>query len=116
MRTARKGNQKRIEYLRSLKELFDNLATAGEPISVSELVSSTLSGLYGDYLPITTVLQEKRDVSWPKIQSSLLNFKAKLNQIQAMSGINSLHTNTATQVNSAEVKNGSTNNWNTNKC
>ncbi|KAK9122127.1 hypothetical protein Syun_019744 [Stephania yunnanensis] len=31
-----------------------------------------------------------------------------------MSGINSLHINTATQVNSAEVKNGSTNNWNTN--
>ncbi|KAK9132992.1 hypothetical protein Scep_012520 [Stephania cephalantha] len=94
--------------------MFDNLTTAGEPIAVFELISSAFSGLDGDYLPITTILQEKKDLSWPEVQSSLLSFEAKLNQIQAMNGLNSLNMNTSNQVNSVEVKQGGTHNWNKN--
>ncbi|KAM1386959.1 hypothetical protein ACFX2F_033359 [Malus domestica] len=36
-------------YLNSIKDIYDKLATAGEPISESDLVSCILSGLSDDY-------------------------------------------------------------------
>ncbi|KAK9126518.1 hypothetical protein Scep_015364 [Stephania cephalantha] len=79
---------KMSEFLKKMKDISDCLATAGSPILVYELISFTLTGLDSEYLPITTVLEHKDDLSWQDLQSTLLGFESKLEQLQNIAGIN----------------------------
>ncbi|KAK9101156.1 hypothetical protein Scep_024586 [Stephania cephalantha] len=49
IQTTTKGSMQMNEYLAKMKELVDNLATAGSPISVEDLITSTLVGLDTEY-------------------------------------------------------------------
>ncbi|KAK0582287.1 hypothetical protein LWI29_023741 [Acer saccharum] len=41
----KKGNMKMGEYLKAIKKLVDNLALAGHPVTLDDLVSQVLTGL-----------------------------------------------------------------------
>ena len=49
IQTLQKGQSSMTDYLQSLKEISDQLAAAGEPISDSDLVAYILSGLSDEY-------------------------------------------------------------------
>ncbi|KAK9091222.1 hypothetical protein Sjap_024399 [Stephania japonica] len=70
------------EVLNKMKKFSDNLTTAGAAVPIADLMACTLAGLDGDYLPITTLLFDKEGISWAGFQATLLNFEAKLQQIQ----------------------------------
>ncbi|KAK9138439.1 hypothetical protein Sjap_009033 [Stephania japonica] len=59
LQTTRKGTQLMTDYLSSMKQFADNLSAAGSPYPTCDLISCVLVGLDEEYLPITTVLQEK---------------------------------------------------------
>ncbi|KAK9156247.1 hypothetical protein Sjap_003727 [Stephania japonica] len=103
------------EFLKRMKDISDSLSTAGSPIPVSELISCILTGLDNEYLPISSILEQKDELTWQELQSTLLGFEAKLNHLQTMIGVNSLSLNSPNQVNSAEVKQGGSQPWNNSK-
>ncbi|KAK9122717.1 hypothetical protein Sjap_012319 [Stephania japonica] len=70
------------EYLQKIKEHVDCLASAGVLMFESDLVSCALAGLDPEYLPLTTVIERDAELTWTNMHASLINFKAKLQQIQ----------------------------------
>ncbi|KAK9107206.1 hypothetical protein Syun_023217 [Stephania yunnanensis] len=112
----RKGGMSMTEYLKKMKELFDKLATAGGRIPVKDQISCSLAGHDGEYLPMTAVFQELKDLTWPELHASLLSFEAKLIQLQNLAGINSMSLQGNTHsVHAAEVKNGNGGQFKTNR-
>ncbi|KAK9083154.1 hypothetical protein Scep_029625 [Stephania cephalantha] len=59
-----------------MKDYSDSLAIAGALVSDDDLISNTLVGLEAEYLPIITLLQDKKSLRWSEFQASLLVFKA----------------------------------------
>lgn len=51
LQRLRKGNSKKEDYLRKIKELVNNLL-AGNSIPADDLITQTLAGLNGEYNPV----------------------------------------------------------------
>ena len=81
------------EYLTTMKAIADNLALAGNPIPLSELIVQILSGLDTEYTPIVTLLTDKVSVSWIELQTTLLTYESRLEQLNTYQteGINLNH-------------------------
>lgn len=52
------------EYLNKIKSIFDCLALAESPVSQSDLILQTLSGLNAEYTPIIDILSDKDNLTW----------------------------------------------------
>ncbi|KAK9083364.1 hypothetical protein Scep_029835 [Stephania cephalantha] len=90
-----------------MKALEENLATAGAPMSIEDLISNTLLGLDQEYLPIVTVLQSRVGMKWSEFQGALLHFETTISHMQRAMGINPLSLQDATPAAHAiEVKTG----------
>ncbi|KAK9168661.1 hypothetical protein Syun_000801 [Stephania yunnanensis] len=80
-----------------MKQYSDSLATVGFPFATTDLISCTLAGLDGEYLPITSLLQEKEDLAWLELQASLLSFETKLQQLHNIQALSSISINSPSQ-------------------
>ena len=79
-----KGNMKMADYLKAMKKLVDNLALAGHPVSLDDLVSQVLTGLDSvEYNPLVCQIAEKESISWIELQSRLLSYEKRLEQLNA---------------------------------
>ncbi|KAI9187499.1 hypothetical protein LWI28_028847 [Acer negundo] len=78
---TRKVGMKIDEYLNTIKAFFDNLALAGSPISLPDLITQILSGLDVEYTPIVVQLSDKESLSWIELQTTLLTFESRLEQL-----------------------------------
>ncbi|KAI5657553.1 hypothetical protein M9H77_26346 [Catharanthus roseus] len=76
-------NMKMEEYLTTMKAIVDNLTLAGNPIPISELVVQIMCGLDTEYTPIVTLLTDKELVSWIELQTNLLTYESRLEQLNA---------------------------------
>lgn len=77
-----KGNLKMKEYLKFIKEIADNLALAGHPVNLEDLTSQVLAGLdSSEYNQLVCQITEKESISWVELQSQLLNYKRRLEQL-----------------------------------
>ncbi|KAL5569822.1 hypothetical protein UlMin_026397 [Ulmus minor] len=66
----------------TMKKLADNLALAGQPIGIDDLVSQVLAGLDSlEYNPVVCQINEKEHVTWMELQSILLSYERRLEQI-----------------------------------
>ncbi|KAK9157418.1 hypothetical protein Scep_003992 [Stephania cephalantha] len=82
--TARKGNKTMSQYLQTLKENDDSLASAGAPMPESDLIVSALTGLDIEYTKYSADLQERTSLTWPEMYASLLGFEARLQQVDSV--------------------------------
>ena len=80
------------DYLSKVKSISNNLNLVGSPLSLTDLVTRTLAGLDTEYTPIVVILSEKENLSWADLQSKLLTFESRLEQ---------LNTTTTTNLSSA---------------
>lgn len=80
-RKQEKGGMKMEEYLIKMKTLSDNLALAGSPMPLNDLVTQILSGLDTEYTPIVVQLCDKESISWIELQTTLLTFESRLEQL-----------------------------------
>ncbi|KAJ0011021.1 hypothetical protein Pint_34054 [Pistacia integerrima] len=69
------------EYLTTMKAFSDNLTLAGSPISLSDLITQILSGLDAEYTLIVVQLSDKESLSWIELQTTLLTFESRLEQL-----------------------------------
>ena len=77
-----KGNMKMADYLKDMKKLVDNLALARHLVSLDDLVSQVLTGLdSAKYNPLVCQIAEKENISWIELQSRLLSYKKRLEQL-----------------------------------
>lgn len=61
IQTIQKGDSSMSDYLNFLKEISDKLATTGDPISESDLVAYTLSGLSDDYESFIDLIETRTE-------------------------------------------------------
>ncbi|KAK9104364.1 hypothetical protein Scep_021208 [Stephania cephalantha] len=73
------------DYLKHMKEMFDSLAAAGNKFPKEDLISRVLAGLDSEYLPITTLLQDKVSLSWKELHASLLSYETKTQRLNTLS-------------------------------
>ena len=72
------------EYLKNMKRLVDNLALAGHLVTLDDLVSQTLTGLdSSEYNPVVCQITENENITWLDLQSKLLSFEKRLEQMNA---------------------------------
>src|SRR5262249_14099067 len=85
-----KGTMSMEDYIKTMKGLADNLALAGLPVTLDDLVTQTLAGLDSqDYNPLVCQITEKETKSWIELQSKLLSYERRLNQLKSgMENIN----------------------------
>ncbi|KAK4281528.1 hypothetical protein QN277_013008 [Acacia crassicarpa] len=88
----KKGSLKMREYLAKMKSVSDNLTLAGCPLSLTDLVTQTLAGLDTEYTPIVVLLSEKDHLSWSELQSKLLTYESRLEQLHSSTSSNLSHT------------------------
>ncbi|KZV34405.1 hypothetical protein F511_34028, partial [Dorcoceras hygrometricum] len=81
LQKTKKGGMKMEEYLTTMKAIADNLAMAGNPIPLPDLIVQILSGLDAEYTPIVTLLTDKISVSWIELQTNLLTYESRLEQL-----------------------------------
>lgn len=69
-----KANRSVVEYLRDIKSISDELATAGSPVSNAELVIKILSGLGSEYNPLASAIRARESpISYEELFDQLLN-------------------------------------------
>lgn len=90
---TRKGNLKMTEYLAKIKLIYDNLLLASSPISISDLIIQTLTGLDIEYNPITVQLSNKAELTWVDLQAALLTYKSILEQLSNLNSSFQLQAN-----------------------
>ncbi|KZV34406.1 hypothetical protein F511_34029, partial [Dorcoceras hygrometricum] len=78
---TRKEGTKMEEYLTTMKAIADNLAMADNPIPLPDLIVQILSGLDAEYTPIVTLLTDKTSVPWIELQTNLLTYESRLEQL-----------------------------------
>ena len=77
------------EYLKTTMKLVDNVALAGKPVEMNDLVSQVLLGLDShEYNHVVCQINEKEEVSWLELQAILLSYEKRLEQMNA--GIRSM--------------------------
>ena len=88
------------EYLASMKQIADNLALAGEPISDGYLISRVIAELDAEYLPMTCQINASGNMSWQEAHATLMTFEHTLIQLNLInngsSEIGNVTTNLAT--------------------
>ncbi|KAI9178083.1 hypothetical protein LWI28_022537 [Acer negundo] len=86
----KKGNIKMGEYLKAIKKLVDNLALAEHHVTLDDLVSQVLTGLDSlEYNPVVCQINEKENITRLKLQSKLLSYEKRLEQLN--DGITSIN-------------------------
>ncbi|CAJ2656533.1 unnamed protein product [Trifolium pratense] len=93
--STRKGTLKMEEYLIKMKNLSDNLKLAGSPISTTDLIIQTLSGLDSEYNAIVVQLSNKLELTWIDMQAELLAFE---NRIEFLNNLSNLTLNPSANV------------------
>ncbi|KAK4253452.1 hypothetical protein QN277_010122 [Acacia crassicarpa] len=87
LQRTRKGSSSVEEYLTKMKNLADNLAMAGSPISEADLVTQTLAGLDAEYTPVVLYLFDKESITWIEAHSRLLSFERHLEHLNNVNSI-----------------------------
>ncbi|KAK4276094.1 hypothetical protein QN277_019083 [Acacia crassicarpa] len=80
LHNTRKNSLKMDEYLNKMKNLSDELALAGSPIAMDDLILHTLNGLDADYNAIAVRLLDQPAITWVEVQAALLSFESQLTQ------------------------------------
>ncbi|KAM1315705.1 hypothetical protein TB2_018869 [Malus domestica] len=79
IQTIQKGDSSLTDYFNSIKEIFDKLATAGEPISEKDLVAYILSGLPDEYESFVDSIETRsEDVTTDELHGLLLSKEISL--------------------------------------
>lgn len=78
LQTTMKNGMKMFEYLSTMKQIGENLSLAREAISVSSLISSVLTGLDSEYLPIICQINGQGYISWHELHATLITFGSEL--------------------------------------
>ncbi|KAL5538061.1 hypothetical protein UlMin_042271 [Ulmus minor] len=105
-----KGNMKMSEYLKNMKRLVDNLALAGHCVTLDDLISQTLTELdSSEYNPMVCQITENENITWVELQSKLLSFEKRLEQMNA--GISAMNLGQP-QANFVSTKGGNNNSSN----
>lgn len=78
---TRKNTMKMEEYLAKMKNISYQLTLARAPIPIEDLVLHTLNGFDSEYNPIVVTLMDQSDPTWIDVQSSLLSFESRLEQL-----------------------------------
>lgn len=76
------------EYLHKTKSISDNLLLAGSPVTMDDLVTQTLASLDVEYNPIVAQLVNKANLTWVELQSTLMTYMNRLEQIKIFSNMN----------------------------
>lgn len=84
---TRKYGLKMSDYLAKMKNISDNLLLAGCMVSSKDLITQTLAGLDSDYNPIVVQLSDKHDLSWVDLQSALLTYEIRLEQLTNITNV-----------------------------
>lgn len=66
------------KYLGIMIETSENLKLTDELVTLSYLMSCVLSSLEVEYLPIVCFIEEKKDITWQELYSTLLTFENTL--------------------------------------
>ena len=100
------------QYLVKMKNLVDKLKLAGSPISNSDLTIQILNDLDSDYNSVVVKLFDEIDISWVELQTQLLTFESRLEQLNNFSSLNlNASVNFATKNESRGTKFGSQGDW-----
>lgn len=101
------------EYLAKMKSIIsDNLTLDGSPISNSDLIIQTLSGLDIEYNPIVVQLSDNADLTWVDMQAYLLTYESILEQLSNLTNSFQLQANLAS--NTGKGKNSNNEGFNNN--
>lgn len=69
---------KMSEYLTIMKQTADNLALAGASVDIGDLTSYVILELDAEYFPITFLFNEKKEMTWQGLHSTLVTFENAL--------------------------------------
>ena len=73
-----------IDYLRDIKSITDELATAGSPVSNAELVIKILSGLGSEYNPLSSAIRARESpISYEELFDQLLSHELFLKHTES---------------------------------
>jgi len=86
--STQRGDMKMEQYLGKMTNLADKLKLAGSPISNSDLTIQILNGLDSDYNSVVVKLSDEIDISWVELQTQLLTFESRLEQLNNFSSLN----------------------------
>ncbi|KAL3634153.1 hypothetical protein CASFOL_021207 [Castilleja foliolosa] len=93
LQTTRKGNMSMRDYLAKIKMCCDLLATTGNPVSCNDQIMHILSGLGSEYDPVmVTVTASINSFGLNDIQSLLLSFEARLENVVSLNSGNMVNT------------------------
>lgn len=107
-----KGSLKMKEYLKAMKGLADNLTLAGHHVCLYDLFTQILTGLdFQEYYPLVCQIIEKDDISWVKLQSKLMSYKKRLEQLNVGIGTINLGNPTAHYMKSNNYSNKNQNQY-----
>lgn len=87
---ARKNALSMTEYLNKMRTISDQLALAGAPVSITDLVLQVLNGLDSEYNGVVSLVAKMADdpnLSWTEVQSTLLSFESRLDQLNHFSSL-----------------------------
>ena len=71
-------------YLKTMRKLVNNLAFASHPVTLDDLVSQILIGLdSSEYNPVVCQITKNENITWLVLQSKLLSFEKRLEQMNA---------------------------------
>lgn len=93
--STKKGEMKMHDYLFKMKNLADKLKLEGNLILNSDLIIQTLNGLDFEYNPVVVKLSDQINLSWIDLQSQLLSFESRIEQLNSF---NNLSLNASTNV------------------
>ncbi|KAK4283653.1 hypothetical protein QN277_000581 [Acacia crassicarpa] len=85
LHNTQKNELKMEDYLNKMKNLSDELALAGSPVAIDDLILNTLNGLDTEYNLIIVKLIDQLDLTWVEAQAALLSFETRLNQLNHFS-------------------------------
>ncbi|KAK4262401.1 hypothetical protein QN277_027966 [Acacia crassicarpa] len=80
LHTTHKNSLTMSEYLSKMKSLADELALAGAPVAMDDLILHTLNSLDVEYNAIVAILTDKADTTWIEAQFALLSYESRLTQ------------------------------------
>lgn len=97
------------EYLAKMKSISDNMLLSGSPISNSDLIIQTLTGLDSEYNPIFVQLSDKDDLTWVDVQVTLLTYESILKQLSSLTNSFQVQVNLVSDTGKTKNSNSDTN-------
>lgn len=67
LQNTKKGSMKMAEYLDIMKQAYENLQLAGNPISLDDLILYVLAGLDSEYILIVCSIEDKDITTWQEL-------------------------------------------------